>query len=222
MESLVKKFFILVLIVSTLLGLYHINKYLRDNYFLIYSTGTSNKAFMNSTWQMSPKEIERANKTKLTNIWQGGTNYTGDKKDLYFDISARREKIFFPEVVYNLTDKRRLKTFSSSHTPYLWNIRTSVQYHFFDNKLLSYSLHFKEIRQQEEKLILEHLRNQFGDYKYFKSIEYGERVKNYEWKNNIQTIKLETKNKYSNIKFTYNPIIDEIREIAEEEKKALF
>jgi hypothetical protein len=42
-----------------------LNKVLHDTYRFPYATGTRDKAFLNSTWEMSPNEIERANKTLL-------------------------------------------------------------------------------------------------------------------------------------------------------------
>ena len=46
-------------------GLFLVNKYLSANNLLFYSTGTNEKAFLDSTWEMSPREIERANNAIL-------------------------------------------------------------------------------------------------------------------------------------------------------------
>jgi len=49
----------LVISILLLIGIYLGNNYIREERLFFYSTGSDIKAFVNSTWEMSEKEIDR-------------------------------------------------------------------------------------------------------------------------------------------------------------------
>ena len=60
MRCLLRILFVTCLIFITTIGGVLFVSYLKANNLLFFSTGTKEKAFLNTTWRMSPKEVERA------------------------------------------------------------------------------------------------------------------------------------------------------------------
>jgi hypothetical protein len=94
--------------------------YLQANNLLFFATGTKEKAFLNTTWSMSPNEIARATGLPL--------------------LLPRNEKVaelsrllFFPHVM----DKKRFQEMEQRDF-HLWGHTAEVTYYFFDHKLYEY------------------------------------------------------------------------------------
>ena len=118
--------FLRILAIAVLLGLIliggiRLNRYLADNNRFIYATGTKDKAFLNSTWKMSPHEVERANHATLTFAPPAPWDIVGG----------------WPSVI----DKTRYKELVQSNVV-LWGYDVKVSYYFFDNWLHAYSVSF--------------------------------------------------------------------------------
>ena len=89
-----------------------LNAYLKAENRFIYATGTGDKAFLQATWKMSPREVERANHAVLT-----------PNEDLWVAIDA-------PSVM----DPARYKELLQKDVM-LWGHSSKITYSFFDNKL---------------------------------------------------------------------------------------
>src|SRR5579871_413640 len=116
MRKILKLLGMLVLIGAVCTAAVFLNIYLSQTKRFPYSTGGHDKAFLNSTWKMSPQEIERANRTQLV---------TAD--------DALWEIIGAPSVL----DKKRYKELMQKDIS-LWGYPAKVTYEFFDDKLSGY------------------------------------------------------------------------------------
>lgn len=105
------------------------------------SVATKEKAFLNSTWKMSPKEIERANKTYLKPI----------NKGIY--------------VFHDIIDKDRFTVLEGKNIS-LWRRNAKIQYKFFDNKLYAYYIGIENYYLSKlPDEIVDSLRGRFGTEK---------------------------------------------------------
>lgn len=224
MHSKLKIFVISFLIILVAVFSWFANKYLSENKFLMYATGTNDKAFLNATWKMSPQEIERANKTFL---------------------SKEKNNVFAYLFLPNVTNKDRFKLLSPLDVS-LWGHEAKVVYTFFDNMLCSYYIIFTtDNKENTNKEILKTLHGQFGVEK--KSIEKEKDVdlkkdhfsdKNITWMPTILTIyKFDWDTEKQSISYwmdeweigntvyitaNYKPLYKQIEKIAENEKKSYF
>jgi hypothetical protein len=168
-----------------------------------YATGTNDKAFLNATWKMSPREIERENKTSLS--------------------ASKRLLLFTPEE----TNQDRFKTLTQKDIS-LWGQPAEIQYTFFDNMLYEYYVSLTAYDPKTpHKEILETLRGQFGEGKEVKK----KRVYiicSFEWDTEKQTISYwmgkfkGEKTYYIGIRAVYKPFYKQIEEVVNIEKKACF
>jgi hypothetical protein len=200
------KLFVYFLIVLFIIAVIFIgNSYIQDNNYLYYATGLDEKAFLNSTWLMSPKEIERANNTFLS------------KSDML--------DFFLPDV----TDITRFTTRIQDDV-YLWGHRAKVEYMFFDDMLYKYYIPLTVYTYSKETLheeILKTLRRRFGKEK---EVERKTKNMNYKcsWEADNQIItyymgKYKKKNSYFvNINAEYRPFYKQIKEIAKKDKTNYF
>ena len=120
MRRLVRIFFMTVLIggiVCVGLVLFY---YLQANNLLFFATGTKEKAFLNTTWSMSPNEIRRATGMPLL--------FSRNER-----LWERYRELFGPHVM----DKKRFQEMEQRDF-YLWGHIAEVTYHFFDHKLYEY------------------------------------------------------------------------------------
>src|SRR3990167_8511546 len=126
--------FILLIISGAFLG----NYYLKRNNLLFYATGTRDKAFLKSTWEMSKKEVERANQTELkstSSLHCGLVNW----------------------------EKRTNKVSCYKTDIHLFGQSTEVTYYFFDNKFYEYDLTIPVSGYPDVSRILENLEKRFGN-----------------------------------------------------------
>lgn len=195
---------ILLVILIGVCGLL-LNNYLSNNNLFLYATGTNDKAFLNSRWKMSPKEIERANSTVLSE--------TTDSFSLLF--------------VPKISDKKRFKEFTQEGLS-LWGEEVKVQYSFFDNILYEYYISLNTHNLEEtHKEILETLRTKFGTSKEIKE-KREDVIYLFEWESDKQKIsywivKNKEKNNYHvGIRTVYQPFYRQIEELAKKEKQEYF
>lgn len=181
-----------------------LNSYLSDNNLFIYATGTDDKAFLNATWKMSPRELERINNTTLS---------PADSILL----------LFTPEIL----NPDRFKALVQKDV-FLWGYRAKVQYTFFDNMLYEYYVPLTTSDPNKpHNEILETLRGQFGDGN--KDDEKrADLVYNFKWETEKQTISYWMgKNEgqesyYIGIRAVHKPFYEQIEEVANNEKKRYF
>ncbi|MFC1885363.1 hypothetical protein ACFL2O_11395 [Thermodesulfobacteriota bacterium] len=179
-----------------------LNKYLSNHNYLFYATGTSDKAFLNSTWKMSPQEIERANDTSL-------------KPGL--------PPLFTPEIA----EIERFKTLSQINL-HLFGYPAKVAYTFFDNMLYEYYiiLHTSDL-EKPHKEILATLTKQFGETKKIDK-KRSDIIFSFLWDTEKQSIsywlgKSEGTEKYFTvIRAIYKPYYKQIKEFAKNEKERYF
>jgi len=154
-----RKLYILILYFITIIlflgvlgiGIYKLNLHLKNEYLLIYATGTNEKAFLNSTWKMSPKEIERANKTNLLHNL---------KSDHY--ILSLISILDFPKIL----NGDRYSAWIQKNVLLWGETNVVVIYYFFDNMLLKYDIKLEDyyFEQIPSDIILT-LRSTFGNEK---------------------------------------------------------
>jgi len=115
-----------ILILLLLTGLYFLNIYLKNNNLLIHATGTNDKAFLNSTWRMSVKEVERANETNL--VFGGKAIYGGI--DLFVNC-------IFGDTLEEKLPKNNIYSCYKDRV-YIFGKLSGVTYNFFDNEFYEY------------------------------------------------------------------------------------
>ena len=178
--------------------------YIKDENLLIYATGTNEKAFLNSTWLMSPNEIRRANNAYLEKPeWE----------------------LFFTEP--DVVNPNRYSSFKQKDIE-LWGHSTEVEYSFFDKKLFQYYIGMKSYdADKDEKEVLAILNYRFGSQlKIEKKSKHL--LKEYEWGYKNQSIRFwiskdsKDKNYHFGITVKYLPYYNEIKKISEAEKKNYF
>jgi len=140
-----------IVTISLLILTIAIVDYLQDEKLLFYATGTQHKAFLNSTWEMSEKEIERANDTYLT--IREEFDFSGfDKAPLQNGNPSDRLRTYNPSL--SIPKFSRFKF--NSRYPQVLNMsrykgriqnnitvfgsKSQVSYSFFDDKLFEYTL----------------------------------------------------------------------------------
>ena len=84
----------------------------------MYKTGIEKKAILNSTWNMSSKEIERANNVKLRD---------------------NNMILFFEPVLEMILDHSRISS-KKGEAINLWSYSAELTYDFFDDRLFRYTL----------------------------------------------------------------------------------
>ena len=116
-----------------------IHRYLIENKLYFYATGTNEKAFLNSTWKMSQKEVEKANGAEL--------------------FAPKNQFTCLPPG--DFTNPLRFKALSSEQVS-LWGLNAEVTYCFFDDILYSYEISISEIKDDKlQEKITETLKNRF-------------------------------------------------------------
>ncbi len=196
---------ITTLVVLTVISGILVNAYLAKNYLFIYSTGTSDKAVLNTTWKMSQQEIERANKTTLS------------APDI--DLSG----LGAPEVI----NQNRFRELVQKNV-FLWGHISEIKYSFFDNKFYEYYISLTAYEQEHPyKEILETLRSQFGTGKEVEK-KRADIIHSFEWDTEKQSISYwimsneDKKTYHVGMRAVYKPFYRQIEEIAHSEKKNVF
>src|SRR6266446_6724451 len=119
MRRLLYIFFVLCLIIGTSLGGIWFVNYLKMNNLLFFATGTKEKAFLNTTWRMSPKEVERATGLTLLEMTDDERKMNHLLRDLYGP---------------HIMNKNRFRELKQKNLS-LWGMDAEVEYSFFDNQL---------------------------------------------------------------------------------------
>jgi len=113
------------------------NYFLFEHRLLYFGTGSSEPALLNSTWLMSVKEIERANKTELQPV---NLDYLKDPQDPFWRTVTVR------------TDRRTR----------IYRQYATTHYFFLDGRLFAYILQLKDYRlRQLDSLVLSDPHNHF-------------------------------------------------------------
>jgi hypothetical protein len=197
----------LIILLIILIGVCGVllNNYLSNNNLFFYAKGTKDKAFLNSTWKMTPKEIERANNTFLSET----TNV--------FSL------LFAPEI----TNKKRFKELVQEDL-YLWGEKAKVKYEFFDNMLYEYYVSLTAYNlEKTHKEIFQTLRTKFGTNKEIKD-KREDLIYYFEWESDKQKVSYwigknkEKDSYYVGIKALYQPFYRQIEELVKKEKQEYF
>ncbi len=127
------------------------NIYLKNNNLLIHATGTNDKAFLNLTWRMSVKEVERANETNLVFRGSGLQGGMDQYINCIFGGNTREEKL--PKnIIYSCYEDR----------VYIFGELSEVEYHFFDNEFYEYRMSTPVDGYSDAEKILKALEQRFG------------------------------------------------------------
>jgi hypothetical protein len=211
----IKDTFKLIVTASIIVGIVisgiFLNSYLHENNLLIYATGTGHKAFFNSTWKMSPREIERTNNIMLSK---------GHKLSLAFALIETDAP--------NVADMDRYRVLFSKGDIGVWGHSANVQYLFFDNMLYAYELSLNVYDHKEHKKILSTLHKRFGEGKVGKERHHSI-IYSSDWENEEQTVSYsfmekdeESTTHHVDIIAVYKPLHKNIEKIARDEQASYF
>ncbi len=209
MKIELKRISVIIFCILILLTIIILNFYLKDSNRLFYSTGTDIKAFLNSTWEMSPNEINRVNETTLQ---KPNTSFIRFLPDAGIPHILKRDR-------YHTLEQIDIN---------IWGNSAKVEYGFFDNKLFQYSLSVTAYSDDYNKIsnnIINQLENKYGKGK---SIKHKYFLVKLEWITDILKIeywiyKNDKENKYSiNVQYEYIPMLNKIGEISEREIEKIF
>jgi len=229
--------------IALLIFIIAINGYLKDEKLLFYATGTQYKVFLNSTWEMSEKEIERANDTHLT----VRKEYVIDFRDVvplphFGNTSYGLKPSDFPNQSLSL-DMPQFNWFKSNpRYPTVLNMsrykgrlqnnitvfgyESQISYSFFDDKLFEYTLIIKESEADKlHKLIFDNISRKYGR-------GHVQEKKTYEtqslfWENTNLKVDYRLTEQSSSqftavVRFSYKPMFNKIRQEKLKEEKNLF
>lgn len=196
---------IVLLLIIGLVGIYSLNSYLKKERLLIYSKGTNEKAFLNATWKMSIKEVERANGCGLT-------------KGISFAVIE-------PEL-NKILDLKRFVSKKSCEIN-IWGADREVSYDFFDDQLFRVRIYDDILNQGEiDSLIVQSLEPKYGEIIRSENNKYAGKFMTDEveidynqWEYDNEEGK---KVKRFRIEITYKPLINEIKSISEKEQNNIF
>lgn len=173
------------------------------------SAATKDKAFLNSTWKMSPNEIWKVTGLRLVEV-----NLDNNKYTLY-------------NVLPDIVDTGRLKIMKFSKPIKLHGIYTHVAFYFFDEKLFAYNIinandiHDKSVYDS----FYNNLKTKFGDPL---KTDIEKFTLNINWKSDKQNVRYifsktgDTNLSFLDITFEYLPFIVEINKISKGEKEEYF
>ncbi|MFP5081278.1 hypothetical protein [Pedobacter sp. JCM 36344] len=202
-KKVLKSMLAFIVIIAIVVSFLFLNEYWKEEKLFIHKTGYNKKAILNSTWNMSSKEVERANKLKL-------------KKGLTF--------VFFEPGLNKLLNEKRI-TAKKIDDFNLWTFTSELTYDFFDDRLFRYSF-IGELAEPNsfDSIAVNNLKNRYGkmikDTNQFGgnflkdsvSVEYSQF--------NIENSKNETEHRFL-IKVTYLPIFNEIVRESENEQNSI-
>jgi len=213
-----KKIITLSILIFTIIllsgGAYFLNRYLKQEYLFFYAIGTNEKAFLNSTWKMSPKEVERANNVNL----------------ILFDRKQSKSNPFIAIFAHTLSGMlihdNRVKEFTSVDKIKLFGEDIELILYFFDNKLFRYNVFFSYIYQETIDDVYNNLTRKFGK-ELTKQINKHTNTTILKWENYnkniyyLDSINTEEIGELYLI-FEYRPFVIETIETIEKEKRDYF
>jgi hypothetical protein len=189
-------------------GLYFCNTHLKTERLFIYAKGSDQKAILNSTWQMSVKEVERVNNCELTeDAVPSPDEVLGDLK--------------------YIIDYRRLLSKKGCDIN-IWGNDREVIYDFFDDQLFRIRI-FDNVfnRREEDSIIVSNLKEKFGTFNKSKDDNFGGTFSNssvnVEYRQFSYTSDGENKTvDRLIISLTYKPLYEQIKMISEKDQKNIF
>ena len=207
------KWFLLALLLIFLISIMILGIcYLKVEKRGFFSTGTKIKAFYNSTWEMSCKEVERINNCVL-------------KKDTGLFLLTLQFAASPESKAYLLLNKKRLVGEKCSNQN-IFGYKSEVNYGFFDDRLFKIRISGKSYNQKEfDSIIIVNLGKSYGKVNRDSSKDYLQFYSHFKRnQTEIDYWQYIDENKESNfvIDMTYMPIILEINRIAEKEQNSLF
>jgi hypothetical protein len=207
--GLFKKISIGIGCVLSILILLFLCLYASNQKRLFWSTGTSEKAFLNATWEMSPQEISRANNAHLT----------VPELDI---LSIPFEGDDIPSVL----NMKRYKTLEQKDLT-IWGETAVVDYGFFDDRLFTYTVFIEDYNLDElNENIVKEISKRYGQF--IKKDHANNYLFYGEWHSDKIAIstwlwKEKDQNYYkAGVQFNYKPFIEKIRQINLKEKEKLF
>jgi hypothetical protein len=194
-----------LLLVSIGTGFYLMNQHLKTEKLYFYETGTDKKAILNSTWNMSQKEVERANNT---NLKEGFT------------------LAFLEKGLNGLLSSQRITSQESTETINLWTEDATISYEFFDDRLFRYWLVGKTLNKHFfDSTAIRNLELSYGKIKRDTTLYGGSFFKD-SVSVKYSQFDIETKEKRQEHRFvievTYSPIFNEIIRTANKEQNSIF
>lgn len=204
--KLLKTFAIFILTAFIIIGLFKLNKYLKDERLLFYKRGTDEKAILNATWRMSVKEVERSLNYKLTDgIFYG--------------------RIFTGEPFKNLKDINRVSNKDGKNI-IIGGENYEVQYDFFDDQLFQITL-LKEVLNKEktDSIITTYLEPKYGRIIRDPQNKFSGTFKNKNVQIKYEQWEIKNHDKTEDrilIIIIYQPIVDEGYKIVTDEQKSIF
>ena len=209
MRRLLYIFFVACLIIG---GILFVN-YSKMNNLLFFATGTKEKAFLNTTWRMSPKEVERA--TGLTLL-----EMTDDERKM--------NQLFHDLYGPHIMNKNRFQELKQKNL-FLWGMDAEVEYSFFDNQLYRCFILMKSGSALKDlhKTILTALEVRFGVSQDGKEKNRPDIIYSYKWGTNHEEatywITQEGEISYfGRITISYLPLMSEIEQVVKDEQHKYF
>ena len=204
-RKLIKMLGIILLIIVCSIGIYSLNSYLKNERLLIYTKGTNKKAFLNATWKMSVKEVERANGYKLTK----GISFAVIESDLN-----------------KILDLKRFVSKESCDIN-IWGDDREVKYDFFDDQLFRVRIYDEILNQgNTDSLIVISLEPKYGKIIRNEKYEYAGKFMTDEVEIDYEQWEYDNKEdkkiKRFKIEITYKPMVNEIKSISEKEQNNIF
>ncbi len=227
LKKILKISLLLIVAISLLISIIAINGYLKDEKLLFYATGTQYKAFLNSTWEMSEKEIERANDTYLRSEparfdFSGFDTIDGkiNPPGTYVEYNPFILDLHLPKVLNMSRYKKRIQ---NDITIFGYNSR--VRYYFFDDKLFEYTLIIHGLDADKfHKQIYSSISEKFGEGRVQENENF--QIQSVSWENSDLKVDYwlnDILNSFTGkVRFSYKPTINKIKQIKLNEEKNLF
>lgn len=198
--------FVLLSIIMLGLGL----NYLKKERLLFFATGTHIKAFLNSTWEMSQKEIERKNNDTLRPL-------SKDLDDILEEVAVSQTP--------NLLNENRIKV-QIGTDKIVYGYKTHVYYAFFDDKLFRLKItgqcyDFENIDSlfisKFKKIYGPVIKDSLNKSSRFLYSFNGDSITGSYWHYNNKENEC-----HFSIELTYTPILQRISNISKQEENSLF
>lgn len=196
---------IVILVLIGISGILFLNHFLKEERLFIYAKGTKEKAFLNATWKMSVREVERANNCNLTHEFN------------LFVIDPDLNKIL---------DLNRFESKEGCEVN-IWGNDREISYDFFDDQLFRVRIYDNILNKREvDSLIVTSLEQKYGKIKRDKENYFAGKFKS-------NTVEVDYKQwEYSDkenkiikrflIEITNIALIEEIKRISDKEQNEIF
>jgi hypothetical protein len=207
-KRLIKGISLIIFLICLITGLYFLNLQLKAERLFIYAKGSDQKAVLNSTWQMSIREVERANDCKLTE-----------------DAVPSPDEVLCG-LKYIIDHKRFVSKKGCDLN--IWGNDREVIYDFFDDQLFNIRILDNVFNKQEEdSIIVSNLKEKFGNFNKSKDDNFGGTFSTtyvnvaYQQFNYTSADANKTVDRLI-ITLTYKPLYEQIKATSENEQKNIF